>query len=275
MRDSNTIFRDLCIGGISGTLSRTLTAPIELYKIQKQNPFIPHSTLKDVIRQEGVFGLWKGNGINCMRIFPQMSINYTIYHNSKQYIWSNYFNSHALHIASGTTAGFISTIAIYPLETIRSRLSLQTNHNHYQSIRHAITSLHIHELYRGLTISLCGFVPYNALNFTFYHYFKDMLLCNANANDNTYAKFIHFIAGGFSGVCAVLITYPTDLLRRRMHLQGFETTPTYHSIPHGISTIYTQEGISGFYRGLLACCLKLFPATAIQFSTMEYLKRVL
>jgi len=37
---------DLVIGGLSGVISRTLTAPLELYKIQRQNAFIPNSTTK-------------------------------------------------------------------------------------------------------------------------------------------------------------------------------------------------------------------------------------
>ena len=75
------VLTDLMIGGIAGALSRTLTAPLELNKIQKQNHFMPNSTIKDVLRKEGVRYLWKGNGVNCMRVFPQYAINYTVYRN--------------------------------------------------------------------------------------------------------------------------------------------------------------------------------------------------
>ena len=39
---------DAFIGGIGGAVSRTCVAPIELYRVQRQNSFIPNSTLKDV-----------------------------------------------------------------------------------------------------------------------------------------------------------------------------------------------------------------------------------
>ncbi len=71
--------RDLLIGGMSGIISRTLTAPLELWKIQKQNYFMPNSTIKDVVKKEGIRYLWKGNFTNCVRIFPQYSVNFAVY----------------------------------------------------------------------------------------------------------------------------------------------------------------------------------------------------
>ena len=70
---------DFIIGGIGGIVSRSVVAPIELNRIQRQNYFIPNSTLTDVYRKEGFRFFWKGNGSNCVRIFPQLSINYGIY----------------------------------------------------------------------------------------------------------------------------------------------------------------------------------------------------
>jgi len=69
---------------LSGVISRTLTAPLELYKIQRQNAFIPNSTIRDVLKKEGIQYLWKGNGTNCMRVFPQTAINYGVFEFCKQ-----------------------------------------------------------------------------------------------------------------------------------------------------------------------------------------------
>ena len=46
------------IGGIGGIISRTSVAPIELYRIQKQNPFIPYATMMDVYKKEGFRYFW-------------------------------------------------------------------------------------------------------------------------------------------------------------------------------------------------------------------------
>ena len=66
---------DLLIGGIGGIVSRSAVAPVELTRLQMQNRFIPNSTLKDVYTKEGIRYFWKGNGTNCVRVFPQLSIN--------------------------------------------------------------------------------------------------------------------------------------------------------------------------------------------------------
>ena len=49
------MFLDLLIGGFSGAISRTITAPLELSKIQKQNKFMRNTTLISVIKKEGFF----------------------------------------------------------------------------------------------------------------------------------------------------------------------------------------------------------------------------
>ena len=43
---------DLIIGGLSGIISRTITAPLELFKIQGQNAYLPNTTLRDTIKNE-------------------------------------------------------------------------------------------------------------------------------------------------------------------------------------------------------------------------------
>lgn len=264
---------NIILGGIAGSVSRTATAPLELYKMQRQNPYIKHTTLREVIQYEGVCGLWKGNLVNIYRVFPQMSINYYIYNyvkttNSMQ-IYSREHPSKA-HLLSGTIGGIVSTICVYPLDTVRSRLSLQTNNQYYNGIFDTLRKMTTRELYSGLPVGLIGFVPFNALNFVFYHLVKNNLT-HSGCSDKVWT---HLLSGGLAGVLSVTITYPTDVIRRRLHLQGFDNAvPVFKNTRECIKHIFFTEGVSGFYRGLFACYLKLFPAVGIQFSTMEYLKK--
>ena len=76
---------DLLIGGIGGIVSRSAVAPVELTRLQMQNRFIPNSTLKDVYTKEGIRYFWKGNGTNCVRVFPQLSINYAVFRKTKKH----------------------------------------------------------------------------------------------------------------------------------------------------------------------------------------------
>ncbi len=84
---------DLLTGGLSAIISRTATAPLELFKIQRQNSFIPFSTLRAVLQREGLSYLWKGNGTNCLRAFPQFAISYAVYERNKVGVFSNVKNT--------------------------------------------------------------------------------------------------------------------------------------------------------------------------------------
>ena len=254
---------DFITGGLSAIVSRTLTAPLELFKIQRQNSFMPFSTIRDVLRKEGPLYLWKGNGTNCLRAFPQYAINYTLFEHCRQLIPTE--NKKVKNFTSGVVSGITAIACVYPLETARSRLSLQTCHTHYSSLTDALYKMRFREMYGGLRMSLMGFGPYNAFNFMFYFHLVDILA--PYSLDNNIEKLV---AGGLSGVGAISITYPTDLIRRRLQLQGFDASvPHYSGISHCARTIIKKEGFRGLYRGLLATYIKLFPTAAIQFWTME------
>ena len=128
------MFIDALIGGLGGVISRTCVAPIELNRIQKQNYFIPNATLTDVYKKEGIRFFWKGNGVNCVRIFPQIAINYSAFRQSKKILNKHIENITTLNFLAGCFSGCISMLSTYPLETTRTYLSLQTNKNKYKGI---------------------------------------------------------------------------------------------------------------------------------------------
>ena len=86
------MFIEFLIGGIGGIVSRSAVAPIELNRIQRQNHFIPNTTLTDVYKKEGLRFFWKGNGTNCVRIFPQLAINYSIFRMVKPFCKETFKN---------------------------------------------------------------------------------------------------------------------------------------------------------------------------------------
>jgi len=263
---------DLVIGGLSGVISRTLTAPLELYKIQRQNAFIPNSTIHSVLKKEGIKYLWKGNGTNCMRVFPQTAINYGIFEYCKQNIFDKIENNKIKNLLAGSVSGGISITCTYPLETIRSRLSLQTNNSHYKGFLDACYTIPPRDLFKGLRMSILGFAPFSALSFSTYFTYREYLESYTRWNSD----IIKVVGGGLAGTTAVTITYPTDLIRRRLQLQNFDkSVPHYSGILDCISKIVKAEGFRGLYKGLPATYIKLFPTIGIQFLVMERLNQCL
>lgn len=263
------LLNDFVIGGIGGIVSRSITAPLELYKIQRQNSFMPNSTINAVIEKEGIRYLWKGNGVNCLRIFPQNAINYCIYSFCDGTLFSNIKNDNSRRFISGTISGASSMILTYPLETIRTRLSLQTKTSHYSSIFQLIRKVPMRELFLGLRMSIIGYAPFTAISFASYFKYKEIMEKYIDINP----VVCKIIAGAASGGTAITITYPSDLIRRRLQLQNFDkNVPKYHGIIHCITKIVSMEGFCGLYRGLPATYIKILPTIGIQFLVIDYLK---
>ena len=119
---------------------------------------------------------------------------------------------------------------IYPLETLRTRFSLQMNKSHYKTISD-IRKVSFKELYGGLRMSIFGTGIYSACSFTSYYTFKNLLEEDTNINK--------LLSGGLAGVSAITISYPTDLIRRRLQLQGFDAAiPKYNGIVDCIQKLY-------------------------------------
>jgi solute carrier family 25 phosphate transporter 23/24/25/41 len=59
------------------------------------------------------------------------------------------------------------------------------------------------------------------------------------------------------------ITYPFDVLRRKMQVSGLKSLgPGYDSAFDAIRYIFKTEGVVGFYRGLWPNLLKVAPSIA-------------
>ena len=76
---------------------------------------------------------------------------------------------------------------------------------------------------------------------------------------------------------AVTFTYPTDLIRRKFQLQGMPGYDKVHytGMIHCAKELVKADGVSGLFKGLVPCYVKIIPSTAIMFMCNEWLKRLL
>jgi len=267
---------DFIIGGSAAVISRTATAPLELYKIQRQNYFIPNATIKDVLKKEGVRFLWKGNYTNCIRAFPQFAINHELYmltsNNNK--VEETITSKTQRNLICGMFSGCVSMMCIYPLETIKTHLSLQTNKSHYSNILEAFNKLKYRKLYYGLNTSMIGFGMYSSLLYTVNNHLNIMENKRKNKNKYNENNILKVIMGGIAGVTAISVTYPTDLIRRRLQLQGFDpTVPKYNGFIDCGNKIIHTVGFKGLYKGYTVNVFKTFFMAGIQFWAIDKLSK--
>jgi len=281
------VLKKMTAGGIAGAVSRTLTSPIERYKCLKQMDVSNKYTgvfpgMRKIYVEEGLYGFMRGNGANVVRIAPNSAIQFLAFDfYKKQFdcdktsgeipVWRT--------LASGACTGMTSSTAVYPLDMIRSRLSVQGSDLSalkYRGIGHGLRTVFQEEgirgLYKGWFATLGGIAPYIAINFTTFDVLKKTIKPH---KDDPMFDLLNLSLGATSGGIAATLTYPTDVVRRRMQCVGMAGFPVYESIGDCCSTMVRQEGVSSLYKGMVPCWLKVMPSMAISFMTFERVKILL
>ncbi|WVZ79120.1 hypothetical protein U9M48_026736 [Paspalum notatum var. saurae] len=154
---------------------------------------------------------------------------------------------------AGGTAGVVVETALYPIDTIKTRL---------QAARGG-SRIEWKGLYSGLAGNLAGVLPASALFVGVYEPTKRKLLETLPENLSAVA---HFTAGAIGGIAASLIRVPTEVVKQRMQTRQFK------SAPDAVRLIVAKEGLKGLYAGYGSFLLRDLPFDAIQFCIYEQLR---
>ncbi|CEJ92207.1 Putative 60S ribosomal protein L18 [[Torrubiella] hemipterigena] len=183
-------------------------------------------------------------------------------------------------LVCGGAAGITSVVLTYPLDIVRTRLSIQTAS--FAELSHKPEKLPgmwqtmvemykseggISALYRGILPTVAGVAPYVGMNFMVYESVRQYLTPEGDKNPSAPRKLL---AGAISGAVAQTCTYPFDVLRRRFQINtmsglGYQ----YKSIADAIFVIVRQEGVAGLYKGIVPNLLKVAPSMASSWLSFE------
>ena len=279
-----------CAGGVAGAVSRTVVSPLErlkiLYQIQSagrnEYKMSIYKALKKMYTDEGWRGFMRGNGTNCIRIIPYSAVQFGAYNIYKRFAEPSPGADLAplRRLVCGGMAGITSVTFTYPLDIVRTRLSIQSASfaglgkqegklpGMWQTMRLMYKNEGgIRGLYRGIIPTVAGVAPYVGLNFMAYESVRKYFTEPGEKNPVWYRKLA---AGAISGAFAQTCTYPFDVLRRRFQINsmngmGFQ----YKSIRHAITAIVGQEGFLGLYKGIVPNLLKVAPSMASSWLSFE------
>ncbi|KAM6563657.1 hypothetical protein CsatB_023655 [Cannabis sativa] len=154
---------------------------------------------------------------------------------------------------AGGTAGVVVETALYPIDTIKTRL---------QAVRGG-GKIVWKGLYSGLAGNLAGVLPASAIFVGVYEPTKQKLLRMVPENLSAVA---HLTAGAIGGLAASLIRVPTEVVKQRMQ------TGQFASAPNAVRLIVSKEGFKGLYAGYGSFLLRDLPFDAIQFCMYEQLR---
>ncbi|EFW99696.1 mitochondrial folate carrier protein [Grosmannia clavigera kw1407] len=191
---------------------------------------------------------------------------------------------------AGLTAGSIATLAVHPLDIVKTRMQIFRGTATASAsgtciggpaalsaasvLRGLLAAPHpLAALYRGLTPNLLG----NGTSWASFFFVKsrmERLVASAKApgpQDLTPADY--FVASGLAGICVQVITNPLWVLKTRMLSSDRGAQGAYPSMWAGAIRVLREEGPRGFYRGLGVSLIGVSHG-AVQFAVYEPMKRL-
>ncbi|KAJ7955076.1 Mitochondrial carrier protein [Quillaja saponaria] len=308
---------DATAGAISGGISRTVTSPLDVIKIRFQVQLEPTSSwallrkdlsttskytgmlqaTKDIFREEGIKGFWRGNVPALLMVMPYTAIQFTVLHKLKTLAAGSSKMENHIHLSpylsyvSGALAGCAATLGSYPFDLLRTLLASQGEPKVYPTMRSAfidiIRTRGFRGLYAGLSPTLVEIVPYAGLQFGTYDTFKRWTMAwnqeisfntSSSTSDKSLSSFQLFLCGLAAGTCAKLVCHPLDVVKKRFQIEGLQRHPRYGArVEHrayrnmfdALNRILQLEGWAGLYKGIVPSTVKAAPAGAVTFVAYE------
>ncbi|EJT42060.1 FLX1-like protein [Saccharomyces kudriavzevii IFO 1802] len=200
-------------------------------------------------------------------------------------------------IISGLTAGSITTLVVHPLDLLKVRLQLSATNAqkvHYgpstviqEIVRSSVSNRHrtlnvVNELYRGLTINLCGNAIAWGVYFGLYGVTKELIYklvagpeqsqLKGASNDHKMNSLIYLSAGAASGSMTAILTNPIWVIKTRIMSTSKGAEGSYTSIYNGVQRLLRTEGIRGLWKGLVPALFGVSQG-ALYFTVYDTLKQ--
>lgn len=232
-----------------------------------------------VYSEEGVRGFYKGNGANVLRVIPVYALKFAFNDTFKSLVRGQDrgpLGPQKLMLA-GTMAGMMQQLVTYPLEVVRTRLSLGPSMGlHYSGIVDCIRQVVATEgprgMYKGMGPTLLSGAPYVGLQMTIYSLLRRQAPVG---EDGTTPLQWSILAGAGAGLVAQTITFPGDVIRRRMQTNGAAGAERlYKNSWHCTRVTVQREGWLALYKGLSTNVLRCLPGAGIQFAAYDTLKKL-
>ncbi|KAL5012836.1 hypothetical protein ScPMuIL_011387 [Solemya velum] len=278
----------LC-SSVAGFCTRTTTAPFDVLKIQRQIGIpearygMRHAAVV-MLREQGPRAFFKGNYTAALKMGPYSAVQFAIFQNLKP-IFSDINGrlTPGKAALSGGFAGLCAAAATHPMDVLKTRRIVQPvdmklsayGMNTVDSLKKIYTEEGFLALYRGLSITLLGSIPFTAATFGTYEFLKGMYQ-RPNILLSTEETILQ---GTIASAVALLTTFPFDVVRRKMEAKS-HVLPNrggvdieFRNAIHCFKKIIIINGLSGLYRGLVPALLRVIPYNSIMFLGYEACKR--
>ena len=270
-------FKQLVTGGVAGVVARTVVAPLDRMRsiMMSGNATSAFGAGADILKKEGVLALWRGNFVNCLKVFPSSAIQFGIFEGVKDAFLLNSEDGQLQvwqRLVAGSVAGAISGFVMYPLDSIKTAMQVPGGLQGSivgvgkQLVKNAGG---LHGLYPAVGALVTVEIVGTAMGFTLY----DVLVSkakevNGNRKLEPWAKGL---VGGVSSCITMLATFPLEAGATRYRVQFYPgySGPKFANSVSAVSSVIRAKGLGGVYSGLGVTCGRVFPMVGIVYFTWD------
>lgn len=241
---------------------------------KKQGTF---EILRQIIKTEGVGGIYKGVGAPIIAVAPIWATSFWGFDTGIKMVraFCSLSPEAALSLPQLCVAGGFSALPtaliMVPSERIKCILQMQQDgEKKYKGLVDCAQQIYkesgIAGLYKGTTLTLMRDIPANIVYFGVYEIVKQAMTNKASLAATALA------AGALAGVAFWPVALPMDTLKTR-----YQTAEEgrYNNIADVYNEVIKEDGIAGLFNGMGPAMIRSAPANAVSFLGAEVTKKVL
>ncbi|KAJ9117821.1 hypothetical protein QFC20_000101 [Naganishia adeliensis] len=194
-------------------------------------------------------------------------------------------SSMAINMFAGAMAGISEHAAIYPVDSIKTRMQILSPAlsasatgaatgasaaplSLAQHFRLVSSTEGIRSLWRGVASVIMGAGPAHACHFGTYEFVREM---TGGANVGVQGAAGTAVAGAAATIASDAFMNPFDVIKQRMQIRG----SVHKTVLDCAKTVYRTEGFQAFYISYPTTLTMSIPLSAVQFSVYEAMKSFL
>ncbi|XVF74382.1 hypothetical protein PTKIN_Ptkin13bG0106000 [Pterospermum kingtungense] len=288
---------ELVTSGASTTFSKTTVAPLERIKILLQtraegfHSIGVYGSLKKIVKNEGLRGLYKANGVCIIRMLPHSIFHYMTFEQYRGWLHLNFPSvgkGSLLDILAGSASGATAFLCTYPLDLARTKYAYQvvnrnksgtgnlrcihTGHTAHQGIKDVFRTVYkeggMRGFYRGVGPTLGGILPYNVLKLYAHEEIKRWV-----PEEHQSSIALNLSCGALAALFGQTVMYPLDVVRRQMQVDiQHQSGARYSNTIEGLTAIIRNQGWRQLYAGLCINYIKVIPSVAIGLTSFDVIK---
>ncbi|XP_045119312.1 mitochondrial glycine transporter-like [Portunus trituberculatus] len=273
------IVKSFLAGSFSGTCSTILFQPLDLVKTRIQTAITLPSgsgngsvgmlaTVGRVVRNERLFGLWKGMTPSILRCVPGVGL----YFSSLSWLKTTFCEGQPgplQAVGLGVAARTLTGVTLIPITVIKTRY--ESGVYAYSSMREAVYTIYRKEgargLTRGLLPTLLRDAPFSGLYLMFYTQTKKNI--PIRYMESSLSPALHFTSGVVAGLLASAVTQPFDVVKTKMQLYPHKFTSFHQAVIY----VHHKYGPRGYFKGLVPRMLRRTLMAAMAWTVYEQITK--